>query len=299
MTTTKTALSTYFIPQDLFKVCLVDGATFDSITSNIKDSKERYYLSKFDKHLQNLGLTMQDYCEKYLNFKWPICPKTNQRTGFAPKGYGLKISTRRNSRIEDHDGTMFLHKTKKIKNPNAPKRQFSDEHRTKIALSRKNHPLKARHSQKHTEETKLKMAESTAKGWAAGRFNRRPSTEIKVEDFLKTLSLTSKFTPQFRIDYFTVDFACPEFKIAIECQGTFFHIDPRVYPNGPICAVQRRNFGRDIAKRKWCVDRMGWVIIELWETEINDCQFKEILLCKLRELNLLNESVSVLPLTLP
>ncbi len=50
--------------------------------------------------------------------------------------------------------------------------------------------------------------------------------------------------------------------------------------------MQRRNLIRDKAKKTFLKNR-NWVLIELWEAKINDGQFKEILLCKLRELNVL------------
>ena len=83
-----------------------------------------------------------------------------------------------------------------------------------------------------------------------------------------------------------MDFAFPEKKVAIECQGTYFHVDPRRYPDGPINAMQRRNFGRDKAKKKYC-NLIGWEIIEVWENEINDDSFKENLKCKLLELKII------------
>ncbi len=53
--------------------------------------------------------------------------------------------------------------------------------------------------------------------------------------------------------------------------------------------MQRRNFGRDILKKQICSDQEGWIILEAWETEINDGTFKNQILCKLKELNLLKE----------
>jgi len=46
---------------------------------------------------------------------------------------------------------------------------------------------------------------------------------------------------------------------------------------------KKRNFGRDKAKKAY-LKKLGWAIIELWETEINDGQFKEILKCELQKL---------------
>ena len=160
----------------------------------------------------------------------------------------------------------------------------------KLKLAAKNRKKEPHLGCKHSEETKQKFREITAKKWADGVFNKKTSIEVKVEDFLKGIesSLKEKFVFQHLAKYFTLDFAFPDVKVGIECQGTFFHIDPRVYPDGPICAVQRRNAGRDKSKRKYLTER-GWTIIELWEIEINDGRFKQQLLCELQKLNLIEK----------
>ena len=107
-----------------------------------------------------------------------------------------------------------------------------------------------------------------------------------MREFLQTLDLIENPVEEYQIKYFSADFAFPEHKIAIECQGQYYHVDPRVYPNGPKTAVQRRNFGRDKAKKKY-LDMKGWIMLEAWEAEINDGSFKEDILCKLKELKLL------------
>ena len=109
-----------------------------------------------------------------------------------------------------------------------------------------------------------------------------------MREFLKTLNLKEPFKEEFQVKYFSMDFAFQNAKVAIECQGTYFHVDSRIYPNGPINAMQRRNFGRDKVKKQLC-EKEGWIIIPIWETEINDEQFKNILLCELSKLNLLNQ----------
>jgi very-short-patch-repair endonuclease len=140
---------------------------------------------------------------------------------------------------------------------------------------------------KHSEETKNKLSEITAKRYSDGTFKRETSIHIKVREFLNEIPLKCLFEEEYHLVYFSLDFAFPEFKIAIECQGTYFHIDPRFYPNGPSGKIQKRNFGRDKSKKKF-LDKKGWTMIELWETEINNEEFKNILTCKLQELYLLN-----------
>ena len=169
-------------------------------------------------------------------------------------------------------------------------KKASEETKKKQSESARARVVHGHTGHKHSKKTKLKLREKTALLWASGVFNRTTSIHLKVRTFLQELSLKEEVREEYQVKYFSMDFAFPKAKIAIECQGTYFHIDPRIYPNGPIDAIQRRNFGRDKAKKKICESQEGWIIIELWETEINDGSFKKILLCKLLELKLLNQS---------
>lgn len=54
--------------------------------------------------------------------------------------------------------------------------------------------------------------------------------------------------------------------IAIEVNGTFYHSDPRFYPNGPTCETQRRNIQK--YNKKLEIIKPMFSIIEIWEHEI-------------------------------
>jgi len=297
----------------MFETCLIDGRTRKQICDLFPARNGgAYYLDKFCNHLKyNHQTSLISYCERYFNFSWPTCPVKKTKLGYCISGKGVKISEyslgsvnkkncakfsdgcKRLSEERKGRGNPMYKKTlwNKGKNYEIPSRQgkpLSEMHRASLKEARAKSPYKARHTTPHSEQTKKILAIRQAEKYAAGIFKRRTGIEIKVEQFLSTLKLKESYIEQHQVKYFTLDFALQNGKVGIECQGSFFHIDPRVYPNGPICAVQRRNFGRDKAKRKYLAKR-GWTIIELWETEINSGEFKEILLCKLSELNLLED----------
>jgi very-short-patch-repair endonuclease len=165
----------------------------------------------------------------------------------------------------------------------------SETTKKKQSESAKNRKIHGHTGKKHSPETIDKLREITSKRFQNGTFSRETSIHIKVREFLKSLELCASFEEEFHLKYFSLDFAFPELKFAIECQGTYFHIDPRFYPNGPQGSIQKRNYGRDIAKKKF-LDSRGWTMLELWETEINNREFEKILICKLQELNLLKKS---------
>jgi hypothetical protein len=312
------------IPLSIFDVCLVDGLTLKQIcklyTVNDLKRKSCYQLDKFIHHIwTKYDLEIRDYIQIYLKYEWPKCSVVGGRLGCRVDGKGLRISSinpggmnrenspafaascERASKERMGEGNPMFGKDswnknltkenneilKKISENAKGKSYLTPEGRKKKSESMKG---RANHAMPHSEETKEKLRRSTAGLWARGVFNRVTSIHLKMREFLKTLNLKEQFVEEYQVKYFSMDFAFPNAKIGIECQGTFYHIDPRVYPNGPKTAIQRRNKGRDVAKRKVCCDQEGWIIVEAWEIEINDGSFKEQIICKLRELNLLDES---------
>ena len=319
----------YLIPIDRFNICLLDNKTRKWILEEYKKEdvtthKSCYYLQKFEHHLKIFfNISLKEYCIKYLNIEWPKCPLNGKEVGYKISGEGINVSEYNTSVTKEHSekfrkscermskerigagnpmyGIPAWNRGLDITDPRV--KSMGDahrgipltlEHRQKLKDARAASPLKARHTQPHSPETCKILRLNTAKLWATGVFNRNTSIHLKMREFLNTLNLKEQFTEEFQVWYFSMDFAFPNSKIAIECQGTYFHIDPRIYPNGPIDAIQRRNFGRDKAKRKICCDREGWKIIEIWETEINDGTFKEFLITKLKEYNLINNNETII-----
>lgn len=309
-----------FIPVSAFETCLLTAKTRKDIEREYKGRENgAYYLDKFQKHLESIGLSLKRYIKEVLLEEWPKCPISQEEVGFVARGAGVTFSSFKKGKLSKELCPAFKLGCEKLSreragkgNPMFGKESWNKgltsetDNRVKLAaekrkgrivrestkekqkLARKNHPLKARHTQKHSEDAKQKCREGTAKGWANGRFNRKTSIEHKMEDLLISLSLKENFIFQYQHKYFTLDFAFPEAKVGIECQGTFFHIDPRIYPNGPKTEIQKRNQGRDERKRAF-FEEEGWTIIESWEIEINNGQFKQNILCALQKSNLLQK----------
>lgn len=319
MTLIKYSDNKRIIPQSAFDTCLVSGKTKRQILKEFK-GRDRgvYYLDKFETNLRQYGFSLKRYVKEILKQDWPKCPTSHEEVGYVIRGNGLIFSSFKRGKVNKENCKAFQDACKKLSNKRKGEdnpmfgkkpwnkglsiednrvkamaektrgRKASQETREKQKVVRKNHPLKARHTQKHSQETKDKCREATAKGWANGRFNRKTSIEQKMEDFLKTLPLKEDFVFQFQHGYFTLDFAFPNAKVGIECQGGFFHTDPRLYPNGPKTKIQERNLVRDAEKRKY-FSKENWQTIECWEIEINNDKFKEEIICALRKLNLLQE----------
>jgi G:T-mismatch repair DNA endonuclease (very short patch repair protein) len=305
------------IPVSEFEICKLDNLTrLDIIKKFPTRSDGAYYLDKFKNHLiQNHKISFVDYMKIYLD-EYPKCLETGEDVNFQIKGSGVVFSNfklgkglnkKNNEKFKKHCEKMSECR-KGSANPmfgktawNKGDKDFanqmrqrrigsvtSEDTKRKQSESAKKRKIHGHTGRKHSPETINRLREITSKRFQNGIFSRETSIHVKVRNFLKTLKLNQEFQEEFHLKYFSIDFAFPHCKFAIECQGTYFHIDPRFYPNGPQSSIQKRNYGRDIAKKKF-LDMNGWTMIELWETEINNNEFEKILTCKLQELNLLKK----------
>ena len=86
------------------------------------------------------------------------------------------------------------------------------------------------------------------------------------------------FVKQFDIDNkFVCDFAIPFLKIIIECDGDYWHSNPKIYSNINLTYDQKKNTQRDKFKDKYLKER-GWLVLRFFESDIkqnlNECIFK-------------------------
>lgn len=79
------------------------------------------------------------------------------------------------------------------------------------------------------------------------------SIEYKVRDFLDRIKIN--YIPQFEIYGLFLDIAIPERKLAIECDGDYWHSIPK-------------NRGRDVYKNRM-LRHNGWNLLRLKEKDIN------------------------------
>lgn len=307
--------STKFISINYFDTCQLDGKSKKEIINLFPKRQDgAYYLNKFINYIEKYyKISIQEYVFKYLNIKWPVCPVSKEKVGFRVNGKGIFFSKFKKGKVCKKYSTAFQKACEKFsqnrkgknnpmfgkkswnsglsKDSDARIKKISDErkgivfkqtHKNKLKEARANHPLKARHVTKHTDESKKKMREATINRWQKGDFNfKKTSIEKKVEQWLLDNKIDFQF--QYNIDYFIADFACLNEKILIECQGDFFHCNPHFekYKN-PKYEVQKRNIFRDkIKKEKY--KQLGWKLIELWESDINSGEFKNILKCELKK----------------
>jgi len=302
------------IPCHIFNICKIDGKNKKDIIKLFPTRKHgAYYIDKFINYLSSYhSISLVEYLESSFDFTWPICPISGDKVGYKVSGKGIILSKFKRGKISREHSKAFNNFCQKMseervgsgnpmhgKNPwnkglskddNDSLKKISENRigikvskktRQKLKDARAKHPLKIRHTQKHSEESKQKMREATISRWENGDFSfKKTSIEKRVESWL--IENGYKFIYQYSISGFVADFACPISNIVIECHGDFFHCNPNIDKYSiPKYAVQKRNVYRDTLKRSVYKEK-GWHLIELWESDINSGEFKDILQCSLK-----------------
>lgn len=128
---------------------------------------------------------------------------------------------------------------------------------------------------KHSEETKQKLADITARQIAEGKISRISSIEYIVKDKLIEHKINAIHQYQIRNPktgryVACCDFYLPDFNVVIEVNGTFWHADPRVYVDrNNLKPSQVRTLERYDRKMS-VLDNIGIPVIEIWEKDIKE-----------------------------
>ena len=90
--------------------------------------------------------------------------------------------------------------------------------------------------------------------------------ERLVADELKRRGMP--FESQFVIDHkFVCDFAIPPIKIIIECDGDYWHANPKIYNHNLLDIRQKRNLKNDNFKNLY-LSKQGWKVFRFFESDI-------------------------------
>lgn len=119
-------------------------------------------------------------------------------------------------------------------------------------------------------EVRAKISLGVAKAIAEGRIPRVSKLEVEVGDVLRQLGVTR--VPQYAIHdargrfAAVIDYFLPDFGVALEVNGTFWHADPRAYPNGPEKPSQERTVAK-YARKEVLLRQRGIPLVEVWEMD--------------------------------
>lgn len=134
---------------------------------------------------------------------------------------------------------------------------------------------KARDNYRHTDATRSRLAEATAQNIASGRIARVSKIEHVVAEeltrrgvrFERQHGIRNPVTGRYAA---CVDFYIPDAAAVIEVNGTFWHADPRVYPErSRLAPAQVRTVERYAAKVD-LLRKAGLQLVEIWEADLRE-----------------------------
>jgi len=101
--------------------------------------------------------------------------------------------------------------------------------------------------------------------------NEFPFFDTKIEKKIAKELLKKKipFIKQFNMgNKFVCDFAIPIYKIIIECDGDYWHANPKIYDYKKLDLRQKNKIKRDKLKDKF-ITKKDWRILRFFESDIN------------------------------
>jgi very-short-patch-repair endonuclease len=89
--------------------------------------------------------------------------------------------------------------------------------------------------------------------------------EREMNQILKELKV--EFEPQKIVGFKIYDFYVPKSNLLIEVDGDYFHANPKVYTEGDLNSMQKRNIKNDVFKDTLANGR-GYNLIRVWESDL-------------------------------
>lgn len=283
---------------------------------HIKESAKKYggsgvyYVDVFEKHLNEHGITVQEYFAEICEIEKPKCmcgicnnfsKISKNRKGFLWRKFVcgrnpgiLEWSEKAKKNRKGEKNPMYGLKPwnkgltkenseslKAVSEKNTGKK-MSLKSKEKMSLSALKRKVHGHTGQKHSEETKRKLSRNTLKMIKDGKYK-----QTKTKPHLEVGKILQKLKIEYKEEYisgiFSFDYYLNDLDILLEVDGDYFHSNPKIYPDGPKTKTQKINFYRDIKKNKYC-DLNKIKLIRFWESDIlNNPKYIEEELCRLSQ----------------
>lgn len=124
----------------------------------------------------------------------------------------------------------------------------------------------------HSDDTRRRLSEATARAIAEGRIAAVSKLEDIAAEAIGTLGLTAVRQAPIRGGRGRY-IACVDFLLddgrALEVNGTFWHADPRDFPDGPVFPAQWRTAER-WARKVSALAELRIPLVVVWERELRD-----------------------------
>lgn len=198
--------------------------------------------------------------------KWATRCRTCCRSGSLNGMFGKSVL--KGKKYEDFRTPQSIKKAKKKLNKGLfSGYKHTEQSKLKIGkkvTGNKNGFYNRKHTKKTIDAIRLKTIEQHLKGRIK---NSKTSIEVIVENILKELELKYVFQKPF--GYWIYDFYLPDYNMFIECDGDYWHGNPKMYKKIDLNKTQLRNIGNDKRKNEYAKTNKI-EMLRFWENVIKN-----------------------------
>lgn len=154
----------------------------------------------------------------------------------------------------------------------------------------KNDPIFRKKRKKIFKETGIKMREhhkiyGLSQKWIdaqktrLGKGTGKSKLEDKLNNYLNSKITNTEIRRYEPISNMMVDFYIPNKNLVIECHGDYWHMNPSKYSSNDYNTLTKRTakeqWNKDLRRRLFMESR-GYKVVEVWESEINNGDYKKL-----------------------
>jgi len=204
--------------------------------------------------------------------------ETKKRRGKANLGKTPWNKGKKGLQISWNKGSTASEESKRKMSESQKRLWTLEGHRKRMSQSAKASVNSGRFEKghKHSEEIKKKLTEATLKQYERGDFPKQTHTKPEIifkEELIKRGYREGiDFIHQFKFNNkFMCDFAFPKHKIIVECDGDFFHCNPKFFDPNNLKPQQQRTVSRDKSKNSYInkYDNGSWILKRFWESDLH------------------------------
>ncbi len=157
------------------------------------------------------------------------------------------------------------------------KHSEKSKEQTRQKLTGENNHFFGKH---HTEKTKAVLKIKTSAMIAKGIFgSKNTKPELIFMALLNELGI--RFIRQAQAGYWVFDFFLIDYDLYVECDGDYWHSNPKFYNEENLTVAQRRNKGNDSRKNSF-IKSTGKKLLRFWEYDLKNN--KEFIINQLKTL---------------